>query len=331
MRTYGKAVALCVLFMVFASPLRAAEAVHNVALSIFEAPSDHITLWVKSLKQHPAVTSGMVKITVFQGNGDYVAQDAVTDVIASRKTDAAIIIANDVDMGARFVTKLNDAGIPVMAAGVHVGAGDVLGYIGPDDVAAGYLTAKAVFDAMGGAGGVVVLRGPDMSPVTAARNQGIEEALREYPGIHVVDSGSANWWQMDAYNQMQIWLSRYPDRIEGVVAQNDDMALGALRALQTERALPIPVAGIDGIPEAVEAVEKGEMLQTLFQDPVLEAQGTLDMILAHLRGDGYTYMSESWKKYPEVRARSRDGFSLLVPWKEISAAETASADTVALW
>ena len=63
---------------------------------------------------------------------------------------------------------------------------------------------------------------------------------------------------------MQTWLSKYGDKIKGVWAANDDMALGALEALRAAGlAGKIPVVGVDGIPEAIAAVDKGEMVSTV--------------------------------------------------------------------
>lgn len=70
-----------------------------------------------------------------------------------------------------------------------------------------------------------------------------------------------------------------------MIAHNDDMALGAVRAMRVMGAPLLPVVGIDGLPEAIAAVREGELLLTLQQDARREAFETLDMIIDHLRHD----------------------------------------------
>lgn len=289
----------------------------HIALSISGGVSEHNWKWLEGVKAHPAVEKGEVEVTVYPSNDDLERMETLCDVIALGGVDAAIVMANQSEMGERFVHRMEQAGVPVWAA-VKLRAGPVQGYIGPDDVLAGYLTAKAVFEKMGGRGSVVVLRGAAGSVAAAERDEGIEKALAEYPGIVVAARLTGDWIEGEAFAQMQQWLLRSPGRAEGIVAQNDDMAIGALKAMALYGEKAVPVAGIDGSPAAVRAVADAEMLQTLRQDAVMEAQGTLDAILDSLAGTEGVARSA----YHEAGNGRPAGFRVL-SWKRITADNAA--------
>ncbi|MGC8107657.1 substrate-binding domain-containing protein, partial [Salmonella enterica] len=86
--------------------------------------------------------------------------------------------------------------------------------------------------------------------------------------------------------------------IKGVLAQNDDEALGALQAIKAKGIDPktIPVVGIDGIADAIAAVKRGEVV-TQFQDAQAQAQGALDVALRAIKGPSYQPRSTIWTEY----------------------------------
>ena len=98
-----------------------------------------------------------------------------------------------------------------------------------------------------------------------------------------------------ATNPMQTWLTKYANRINGVWAANDDMALGALEALRAAGlAGKIPVVGVDAIPEAIAAVEKGEMVSTVSSDAY--HQGSIGLAMGTCILTGQTPLPASWLK-----------------------------------
>ena len=101
----------------------------------------------------------------------------------------------------------------------------------------------------------------------------------------MLDHQSANWDRSQSFPIMQAWLTKYGDQITGVWAGNDDMALGALEALRAAgQAGKVPVVGIDGIPEAVQAIKKGEYVETVSSDAYYQGSIGLAMGLAVLTG-----------------------------------------------
>jgi ribose transport system substrate-binding protein len=132
----------------------------------------------------------------------------------------------------------------------------------------GKAMAEALFKAMGGKGGIVALGGILSNVPAIERKKGLDMALKEHPDIQLLDFQVANWVQTEALDKTNAWLTQFGDKIKGIWAANDDMALGAIEALRADgRAGKVPVTGIDGIQLAVEAILAGEMAGTVSWDP----------------------------------------------------------------
>jgi ribose transport system substrate-binding protein len=132
----------------------------------------------------------------------------------------------------------------------------------------GKAMAETLIKAMGGKGGIVALGGIESNVPAIERKAGLEQALKENPGVELLDLQVANWLATEALEKTNAWLTQFGDKIGGIWAANDDMALAAVEALRADgRAGKVPVTGIDGIQLAVEAILKGEMAGTVAWDP----------------------------------------------------------------
>ncbi len=153
-------------------------------------------------------------------------------------------------------------------------------HIAADGVAAGRLVAIELFEAMGGSGGFVAVQGILDNVPAQQRFQGLQIALQDYPDITLLEVQPANWDQTLALNTMDSWLTKYGDEITGVWAANDGMGLGCLEALRAQgKAGAVPVVGVDGTSQAVQAVIDGEFAATMANDPFL--QGGLGLSLGY--------------------------------------------------
>ena len=111
---------------------------------------------------------------------------------------------------------------------------------------------------MGDAGNYVELVGAPSDNNAATRSNGYMTVLSQYPDLVQVGQEVANWDRTQGYNKMQSLLQANPD-IQGVISGNDEMALGAIAALQEAGRLEgVIVGGFDGSPDAVEAVKAGD-------------------------------------------------------------------------
>ena len=152
-------------------------------------------------------------------------------------------------------------------------------YVGSPDVEAGRMEATEIVDRLDGKGNVVLLQGPYGHSAELQRTQGIREVLSKYPNVKVVAEQTGNWDRAQAMSVMENWLSA-GRKIDAVIAENDEMALGALGAIAgAGKQHDILVIGIDAIPDARQAVADGKMIATVFQDA--EGQGKTAVDLAY--------------------------------------------------
>lgn len=121
----------------------------------------------------------------------------------------------------------------------------------------GYGIAKALFESMGGKGNIVAIQGLLDNTANQGRVKGLQKALKEYPGIKLLDSQPADWDRTKAQNLMQTYLTKYGDQINGVWGANDSLGLGALSALQAKGRTDVGVVGIDGLKESLTAIANG--------------------------------------------------------------------------
>ena len=123
--------------------------------------------------------------------------------------------------------------------------------------------------AMGGKGNVVILMGELSNEAAIGRTDGIKQVVKEkYPNIKIIREETGNWQRVQGKTIMENWLASGQE-INGVASNNDEMALGALQAIKAAGKLgKIPVGGTDGSHDALESMDKGELNNTVFQDPV---------------------------------------------------------------
>ena len=158
------------------------------------------------------------------------------------------------------LNKITEAGIPVVTAVSQI-SGKVVTFVGSDDVEVGYKEARTLFTKLGGKGRVVVIEGIPSSPTSRDRSRGFQRALQEFSNIELLESGVGNYARIDARTVMAAMLRKYP-QIDGVIAANDAMALGALDVMR-DAGRTATVVGANGILEAVKQIDAGALLASV--------------------------------------------------------------------
>lgn len=292
-------IVMTVLFLQFGFAAGGKENAKNqykIGAAVYGLKGEYMRLWATALERHPAVTSGRVKITVFDGNYDASVQQSQFENMVTQGFDAILFVPIDIEAGAAAVEIAAKAGIPVIGSNTRVNSPKLTSYIGSDDVLSGKMEAEIVAKSIGGSGGVVIIEGPIGQSAQIERRKGNLEALKNYPNIKVLEMKTANWSRAEALSLMENWLNAYPGQIKGIIGQNDEMALGAIQAVKQAglRIKDFPAAGIDGVTDAMLAVKAGEMTSIL-QDATGQAQGALDLALRKLIGETYEPQAECWK------------------------------------
>lgn len=210
-----------------------------------------------------------VKVIIDNGNNDAATQlNQVQDLI-QQKVSAIILNPTDSQGLASAVAAANKANIPVITLDRSVNSGKVSCFIASDSVQAGKMAADEIIKALNGQGKVVELQGIIGTSAERDREQGFDQEIATAKGIQVVAKQSANFDRSKALNVMQNILQANPD-VKGVFAQNDEMALGALKAIQQSNKTGIAIVGIDGEQEAVSDVQQGLFYADIAQQPTEE-------------------------------------------------------------
>ncbi|MYV58729.1 substrate-binding domain-containing protein [Streptomyces sp. SID4931] len=178
------------------------------------------------------------------------------------------IIVNPVDSDAvgPGVRSANKADIPVIAADRGVNKADTATLVASDNVAGGRLAADALADKLGGKGSIVILQGTAGTSASRERGAGFAEGLKAYPDIKVVAKQPADFDRTKGLDVMTNLIQSHPG-VTGVFAENDEMALGAVKALGSKAGKSVSVVGFDGTPDGLKAVEAGTLYASVAQQP----------------------------------------------------------------
>jgi ribose transport system substrate-binding protein len=185
-------------------------------------------------------------------------QVALIDEVIRNKPDATVAAPFDAKTMVPLVDRISAAGIPVINVTERLAGGTAISYIGTDDYQLALVTARYLLKAMGGKGNVVILEGPDNRPAGAVRVKGLKDALKEFPDVKLLASKSANYARTSAADVMKGFLRSY-SQIDGVLAANDPMAIGAVDALNAANKKAL-VAGINGSMEVLDLIKSGDIL-----------------------------------------------------------------------
>lgn len=155
-----------------------------------------------------------------------------------------------------------------------------------DGVMSGYDQAMALCKALGGKGQIAAIEGVPSTPPAYQRIRGLKKALAECPGLKLVDTQVGDWQETKAQNIARTWLAHYGTGLQGIFASNDAMARGAVAALK-EKGLngKVLVTGSDGSNIGLEMVKSGDMLVTIWNDPVLQGAISISIAYAAAIGD----------------------------------------------
>ena len=152
-------------------------------------------------------------------------------------------------------------------------------YVGSPDEEAGKIEANEMMRILKGKGNIVLLQGPYGHSAEVQRTKGIKEVLSKFPDARIIAQQTGNWDRAQSLSVMENWLSS-GRQINAVIAENDEMAMGALNAITAAgKQKEIPIIGIDAIPDALKAVSDGKLAGTVFQDA--HGQGALSVELAY--------------------------------------------------
>ncbi|OON40292.1 D-ribose ABC transporter substrate-binding protein RbsB [Izhakiella australiensis] len=182
-----------------------------------------------------------------------------------RGTKVMLINPTDSDAVGNAVKMANQANIPVITLDRVASAGEVVSHVASDNRFGGKMAGDFIAKKLGDGARIIELQGIAGTSAARERGEGFAQAVKAH-NFKVLASQPADFDRTRGLNVMQNLLTAHPD-VQAVFAQNDEMALGALRALQTAGKTDVIVVGFDGTADGVKAVEGGKMTATVAQRP----------------------------------------------------------------
>ena len=199
----------------------------------------------------------------------------IEDVVV-KKPDAIVFTPVDYKALVPGVEKINAANIPVVNITDRSSAGNFVAFVGADDYSTALETARYLLKTLNGKGNFIILEGVKGALTNTDRVRGFNDALKENPGAKLLASQPGNYQRLQALQVMENLLQSHP-QIDGVLAANDAMAMGAVEALEGANRTA-KVIGINGTKEAVDAIKAGKLLASGDYNGFL--QGCIGTIIA---------------------------------------------------
>ncbi len=203
-------------------------------------------------------------------------EDAIKD-----KPDAIVFVPVDYTQAAGAVAKINAAHIPLINVNERLSGGNVVAYVGIDDVDLAKATGRYLLKAMGGKGNVVIVDGPPSNLTAQGRARGFRDAIKEFPNVKLLAGKAGDYTRAQGYQMMNGFLRSYP-QIDGVMAANDPTAIGVVDSLKyySRKAL---VVGINASKEVMDLLKSGAVIGSGDYDSFVQGCVGVEIAVRNLR------------------------------------------------
>lgn len=270
-------------------------AAQDIGVAISNFDDNFLTLLREEMSKSAAEHEGM-SLQFEDAQRDVGRQLSQVENFVATGVKGMIIAPVDSDSTVPMTLSAQNAGIPVVYVNNRPVNLEQLPenqvFVGSDETEAGRLEGEEVCRQLKAAGKTeataVILLGDLSNQATRLRTQAVKDvfATPECSFIKITDEQTATWQRTQAADLMTNWLTAgvVPD---AVIANNDEMAIGAYQALKAANVAmdSVIVAGVDATPDALQAVSAGDMDVTVLQSAPGQAKGAVDAIAALVKGE----------------------------------------------
>ncbi|KPN72200.1 ribose ABC transporter substrate-binding protein RbsB [Neisseria sp. 83E34] len=207
-----------------------------------------------------------LKLVVVDANDDSGKQAAGIDDLLQQNIKVLLINPTDSEAAAASVNRAAKAGIPVISIDRSVKGADVVSHVASDNVAGGKMAAEFIVGKLPEGGEMVELEGIPGSSAARERGEGFHQVIDGQQKIKIVAKQPADFDRTKGLTVMENILQSHPN-VKAVFAHNDEMALGAVKALEAANKKDVIVVGFDATDDAQAAVKAGKMAATVAQKP----------------------------------------------------------------
>jgi len=246
-------------------------------------------LWLTTLRDAMttyAQSQPGVELIAVDSKEDVATQLGQVENFVAQGVDAIIIIPANTDAADPMTKAAQDAGIPLVYVNrIPSNLPEGVAYVGSDSIQAGIMQAEWLAEKLAGKGNVVIMNGDLAQEAAQKRTEGEKQVFATFPDIQIIKEDTASWDRAQGLALMENWLST-GDQIDAVAANNDEMAIGALQAIEAAGLLgQILVGGVDASPDALAEMDKGRLDVTVFQNAKGQGEGGIQAAIALARGE----------------------------------------------
>lgn len=223
-------------------------------------------------------------LVVLNSSNDPSTERSNVEDLVQQGVGAIIINPTDSDAVSNSIKVANDSKIPVLTVDRKANGGDVASFIASDNVKGGKMAAEYILSQLKDKPNIkiVELQGTPGASATRDRGKGFHEVVDNKPNVKVVASQSADFDRQKGLSVMENIIQSKPN-FDAVFSQNDEMALGAIKALKTANK-HVVVVSFDGTEDGENAVKAGDMTATIAQQPELEGETAVEQATKVMKG-----------------------------------------------
>ncbi|MCL2864696.1 MAG: substrate-binding domain-containing protein [Lachnospiraceae bacterium] len=253
--------------------------------------NDTFQTFILNAAQEAAEEKGF-EVRVENAREDLLTQQDAVNTLIQNGVDALVVIPVDTSGMDPIVRAATEAGIPLVFINRNPFAGEEdnmpagVYYVGSNEITGGIMQMEFIGELLEGQGGIAVAMGILGNEGAVSRTEGVQQVIEEeYPDIEILAVETAQWQRDLAITLAENWISTFGDTLNAIVANNDEMALGALQATRSNNREDILIIGLDATPDALDAVADGGLVATVFQDAVGQGRGAMEILIEVFEGN----------------------------------------------
>lgn len=205
----------------------------------------------------------------------------------ARRVDAIILNPCEVEASSPAVDKAIQAQIPIVNVNSETRSIPTA-FVGSRDEESAEIAIGFLAERLNSKGNIVMIGGNPGQAAEIKRGQGAKSTLAKLPDMRLIAEQTANWSREEGMALMENWLQAYKGQIDAVFAQNDEMGMGALKALEAAGLKDqIPLVSVDAIADALQAVKDGRLDATVFQNAKGQGSRAVETALKIIKGEAY--------------------------------------------
>lgn len=286
---------------------------YKIGITIREFDDKWVSYMVDAMSAAADEVKDEAFVNIVDAKSDVARQLSQIENFIAQKYDVIVVNPVDTDATEAYTRIAKEAGVPIMSVNLEFkNQSEATSYVGSKSITAGIMQMEALGELMGGKGNIAIMIGQPAHEAAIARTAGVKQVIAEkYPDIKVIAEQAGNWQRTEGLDIMENWLQT-DMKIDAVAANNDEMAIGALMAIENAGKLgEIYVAGVDATPDALEMMKAGKLDITVFQSAQGQGRGAVEIALEIARGNKVEPIN--WIPYELVLPSQVDEY--IAKWK----------------